>query len=193
MPKNRPPRWGKWKLMPEVKAWEAVALSLDIEPSEIETHPDVWLANSDRHPFNEGNEFDDRLAVLLANLSDRASFSPCAISLSYRHENSVQLGEFSAWASRVADWSIPQELRALSRDSDAPKSAARPVSRHDYQEQEILRVIRELGYNPKSLPKSSGGKAGVKAEVRRKLTFSQVVFDKAWERLRDSDEIVDAN
>jgi hypothetical protein len=60
----------------------------------------------------------------------------------------------------------------------------RPQRQQAYQESEILRVIRELGYDPKKLPKSPPGRAGVKDEVRTQLKFSPKVFDKAWERLR---------
>ncbi|WP_288129995.1 hypothetical protein [Accumulibacter sp.] len=52
------------------------------------------------------------------------------------------------------------------------------------QEQEILRVIAELGYSACELPPQSAGMPGVKAKVRQNLKFSRAVFDKAWNRLR---------
>lgn len=62
------------------------------------------------------------------------------------------------------------------------------------QEQEILTVLRKLGYDPKGLPKRKAGKPGVKATVRANLPhMTESVFKKAWERLRDFDDIVGAN
>ncbi|WP_429470248.1 hypothetical protein [Paraburkholderia sp. WSM4175] len=65
----------------------------------------------------------------------------------------------------------------------------RPVTRHQHQEEEVLRVIRELGHDPKKLPKQRAGHRGIKAAVRSKLSFSPSIFNKAWERLRKSRDI----
>jgi hypothetical protein len=67
----------------------------------------------------------------------------------------------------------------------------RPLMQQRYQEDEILRVIGELGFNAKAIPKMKAGKSGVKADVRKKLSFSVSVFDKAWERLRANNDIQD--
>ncbi len=68
----------------------------------------------------------------------------------------------------------------------------KPLQQQLFQEQEILRVIGELSYDPKKLPKRKQGKPGAKAEVRKMLSFSVKVFDKAWERLRANQDIQDA-
>lgn len=69
-----------------------------------------------------------------------------------------------------------------------------PIPRQRYQEYEILRVIRDLGYKAGALPKWSAGKPGVKAEVKGRLpNWSDSVFDKAWERLRTDKSIHDAD
>ncbi|MFL9890206.1 hypothetical protein [Paraburkholderia sp. RL17-381-BIF-C] len=67
-----------------------------------------------------------------------------------------------------------------------------PVPLQRFQESEILRVIVELGHNPKAIPANKPGKAGLKYEVRRKLDYTNKVFDLAWERLRKNDEIVNS-
>lgn len=72
---------------------------------------------------------------------------------------------------------------------DAKKSNDRPLSQQLFQEQEILRVIRSLSYDPKNLPKREKGASGIKAAVRQELTFSYKVFDKAWGRLRANQDI----
>lgn len=76
---------------------------------------------------------------------------------------------------------------------DADTSAAQPRPKKDqrHQEDEILRVIRDLKHDPKQLPKNQPGKPGVKADVRVQLAFSTKVFDKAWERLRADGSIAD--
>jgi len=70
------------------------------------------------------------------------------------------------------------------------QSKSRPPPQQRYQEQEILRVIKELKYDPTKLPKDTPGKSGVKAEVRGRLNFSTGVFNKAWERLSHTKEII---
>ena len=79
-------------------------------------------------------------------------------------------------------------------DAPAAKGEAvpAPMQRQQFQELEILRVIRELKYGPTKLPKVKQGNPGVKAEVRAKLDLQVGIFDKAWERLRKQGEIKDA-
>ncbi len=72
MENKRRPRWKKWRLMPEVAAWEAVALSMDIEPEQVNF--DESESYYDGNPFDEGKEFNDRLSVVVANKSNRMRF-----------------------------------------------------------------------------------------------------------------------
>ncbi len=68
-----------------------------------------------------------------------------------------------------------------------------PLQKQRWQEQQILRVIGELGYVATELPKPPSGRRGVKAEVRERLGWGSVnAFNKAWERLRDFKDIKDA-
>lgn len=73
-----------------------------------------------------------------------------------------------------------------------PSKKEKPILQQQFQEQEIMRVIRDLSYDPKNLPIQEPGKPGVKSEVRRMLSFSPGVFNKAWERLRGNRDIQDA-
>lgn len=79
---------------------------------------------------------------------------------------------------------------AAAPENVATAEASKPITAQRHQENEILRVISELGYDSKKLPKDTPGKSGVKAAVRGKLNFSPAVFDKAWERLSKSKDIV---
>lgn len=74
----------------------------------------------------------------------------------------------------------------------APHTKALPAQR--FQEEEIMRVISELGYSADALPKWVPGKPGVKAEVRgRFASWQGTVLDKAWGRLRADKRIRDAD
>jgi len=85
---------------------------------------------------------------------------------------------------------------AISGESADTSSvgASRPLPQQRHQEQEVLRVIRELGYDPQQLPKQRAGTAGVKAAVKSQLkqSLTEAVFKKAWERLRAAGDIADA-
>lgn len=66
-------------------------------------------------------------------------------------------------------------------------------SRQKQQEERILDAINELGYDPGKLPARNQGASGVKKEVRGKVDFSDAVFKKAWERLRESGQIAEVD
>jgi hypothetical protein len=68
----------------------------------------------------------------------------------------------------------------------------RPMPQHRFQENEILRIIHELGYDAQAIPKWKPGTRGAKAKVRGNLKFSEKVFDKAWQRLREDSRISEA-
>lgn len=85
------------------------------------------------------------------------------------------------------------ETGAAGTLTSAPGITPRPLQQQAFQEQEILRVLAELGHDPLNLPKSPAGQPGVKAEVRKTLNWQgSTTFDKAWERLRRNKDIGDA-
>jgi len=115
---ERLPRWNKWRLIPEVKKWEAIALSLNIEPDKIKTSSTAWMGAE--HPFDEGEEFNDRLAVLRAN-SGRANFpTPCTLNMGEWYSCGVRLNEFASWALSVAEWGLPPKLAEMAQKMDIP-------------------------------------------------------------------------
>lgn len=89
-----------------------------------------------------------------------------------------------------------ESIKGFLEVEDSPaanvEAVLAPMQRQQFQELEILRVIRELKYEPTKLPKVKQGNPGVKAEVRAKLDLQVGIFDKAWERLRKQGEIKDA-
>lgn len=129
MNNDRKPRWKKWRLMPEVRMFEAVALSLDIEPDKVRTTDYAWMGA--KYPFDEGSEFNDRLDVLLANSTNRTFFpTPCISNLSNGYQCGIRLSEFAQWAVLVAEWNdLPPELVAMTKapgqQSTAPEAQKR--------------------------------------------------------------------
>ncbi|MDP2416196.1 MAG: hypothetical protein U1D25_00670 [Hydrogenophaga sp.] len=84
---------------------------------------------------------------------------------------------------------------AVTTNTDA--QSPRPVQRQHAQEQKIIHLICEAGFDPKNLPKNKPGKPGVKATVRKaaardKIFTGTTVFDKTWERLRNEKQIADS-
>ncbi|MBK9162231.1 MAG: hypothetical protein IPM27_12020 [Nitrosomonadales bacterium] len=127
MNNERIPRWSKWRLMPEVKKWEAVALSLNIEPGEVKTDHNAWMGAA--HPFDEGEEFNDRLEILKKHSSNRTHFpTPCILNMANWYNCEVRLDEFAAWCAHVG-FAIPPELSALAKAAPqpAPKVEAAPA------------------------------------------------------------------
>jgi hypothetical protein len=83
-----------------------------------------------------------------------------------------------------------EQVEAAAPTENNPK----PVPRQQYNEDEILRVISDLGYDAQAIPKWKPGKPGVKKEIRGKLrSLSDSVFKHAWDHLRKEKIIRDAD
>ncbi len=99
----------------------------------------------------------------------------------------------------LQDQSKPETVKAwlasahLPRHPRASEQSTKPILRQRWQETEILRVISDLGYEAKALPKWIPGKPGVKAKVKDKLHWTDGVFDKAWDRLRKDKRIQESD
>ncbi len=141
-------------------------------------------------------EFDERLLATLtreeraAVLGDRQGLLlalPCSPA------------EFGAFA--VAECLLPQRivdrwLRWIGRaPAAAPEVAPKPLPRQRAQEMAILAALRNAGFDPLALPRPAPGKAcPAKAGARAALpAMTDCVFDKAWQRLRNSREIGEGN
>jgi hypothetical protein len=97
---------------------------------------------------------------------------------------------------------VPAAAPASPADTlpDSAQQVQAPFSRADAQDAAILAEIVRLGYNPLALPRADAGKRGVKAPIREILTetrkdifMSVNVFDEAWQRLRNNNQICDAS
>lgn len=116
------PDWREWSHTPNVRGWQACALSLDIDPHSICVAGDDWMVSPGSGPIFEresfpdeetGAKFDLRMRVLVANLgSDRFSEHRTAVDLRRPGNSFVGLDEFSSWARSIG-WDIPPELDTI--------------------------------------------------------------------------------
>ena len=95
-------------------------------------------------------------------------------------------------------WRVSYRFPSKAVASDAAGAAtSRPVQAQIAQEDAILARLALMNYTPLALPKAGAGRSGVRSIVRiavgtNALFQSSVVFEKAWQRLRDSGRIADA-
>lgn len=115
---DREPRWEKWRLMEQVELWQAIALSLNIEPSKVKYRNNSWMGSG--LPFDEGDTFIDRLEVLRQHSTNRSYFpTPCTLNMNKWYFCCNRLNEFSAWCKHV-NYDIPDELTKLALNVHAP-------------------------------------------------------------------------
>lgn len=145
-----------------------------------------WLIGRDLNCYERGREIDAADGVVYLDENGDPSRGIQAIEESRYIDKDEFLAVCKTW--RIAP---PFCLSGKCESEINCGNLERPLQQQRFQEQEILRVIQELGYNPLAIPKWTPGKSGVKAEVREKLPFSEKVFDLAWERLRFDDRIKD--
>lgn len=82
--------WKHWSALKEVRISEAVALSLNIDPDDLE-----W--DDYDESFNQGKDFDKRLRLLKSGASDRAHFTACTLDMTYSWACCIRLIEAGVW------------------------------------------------------------------------------------------------
>lgn len=115
----------------------------------------------------------------------------------------VYIPKFAQWAITKQGWVVPLEFRDLAENLDAQASRnvleLQPIPKQVQQQDVILKIIQDLGFDALNLPKFEAGKPSLKADVRKiatqnkKLFGSNLVFDKAWERCRKDGTISQKN
>lgn len=199
-----PPKWDKWRHMRDVEIWEAVALSLNLDPDKLPVYLGAYDKLGD-DPFRIcPSQFLERLLVANSN---------CGILFGFKHVHDlkarclVDLPEFVAWALKRNITDMPLELVAMG-SSQQSKQSEKPIEqtmcgvvnlalpKQRAQESRVLELLKSQKYDPLKLPLREPGKSGAKAKVRKlalleiKL-FTAKSFDTAWQRLRDDCSIVD--
>jgi hypothetical protein len=110
------PNWKEWSSAPEVRIWQACALSLNIDPHSMTKEILPRLGSG---PFFEPKsfpssdikaEFERRQNALFSNLSNGNYFAPCIQSYGTQPGNSiVRLSQFAAWAVLEVNWEQRQQ------------------------------------------------------------------------------------
>lgn len=149
------PRWNIWLFMQKATLKEAVALSLNIEPSKIQKRGGAWMVGTNTmysYIYENNEEFKYRLKLLEDNLSN-STFFPTYCYTGMLCEKELMLGEFVSWATKIVRWEIPEALKGYpieiipsSQDSAAifPKKESKPLiieSESDWKEQ--ARIIAD--------------------------------------------------
>jgi hypothetical protein len=105
------PKWNKWRHMRDIEIWEAVALSLNLEPDKLPVYLGAYDKLGD-DPFRIcPRPFLERLQVVNSN---------CGITFSYKPVHDlkarclVDLPEFVAWAVKRNIIDMPLEFVAIA-------------------------------------------------------------------------------
>ncbi|RIX47588.1 MAG: hypothetical protein D3M94_07930 [Rhodocyclales bacterium GT-UBC] len=173
--------WDYWILkMPVLTTAQAARLMAGLDP-------DVFESLDNRPNSNNPEAFCSRAKKMERSaIAQQIALQSPSKWLEWAGNHSFSVHE----AFRVA---VSETLNTC--DSEVPKSKGEaPLQRQRFQEQEIIRALNELDYNPQSIPKWKAGERGVKSAIREFLKdhkWSDKVFDKAWQRLRDSGEIAE--
>jgi hypothetical protein len=108
---DRQPNWGKWLSIPEVRIWEGVALSLNIDPDKVNHHPESWMV--DDHLFKEPQEFKDRVVIARRNAGGGRALTLTTVQMGSVVNSYVVLKQFVSWAYSIG-WELPERLLELN-------------------------------------------------------------------------------
>lgn len=129
-PPTRTPNWAKWRHIPNARVWQAVALSLSIDPDKVKHSPHSWRIK--RHLFCEDSEFKDRIDIACTNLGHPGGIVSNSTflggtTLDDRTKYEVSLPQFAEWAMRIG-WEIPSELVELAETAPSQSIGQKGVS-----------------------------------------------------------------
>jgi hypothetical protein len=138
-PTRQPPDWDTWLLLDDVEPYQAVALSLGIEPRTVEPQREGW------QPITcpkEGEEFQRRLFIV--NNKARST------------GGRVPLVEFVMWAGSVK-WILPWELITLAHSNSIKKEATENTRGYGTQAMQALLFValNRAGINPTDIHAAS--------------------------------------
>jgi hypothetical protein len=204
--------WEFWLAMPEVKLWQAVALSLGIDPDRIDQSRDYWRDGPDERDVANANlraEFRKRLSLLVDSRTNPLYFTKGLSSTDTPANHRLELNEVANWLTStrqqpIADRLISASLATAERPGTPrqpqPNECARAAApltaqqkTHAWQEEQIRRTTRSLGFDPLALPPDDPkNNYYVKTLIRMRCEKNHpekmraAVFNKAWDRMRDS-------
>lgn len=179
--------------LPDIEAQElAYSLSEQLDEAEREENHRQGVFARDISP----EEASRRRALVVESLADlrkRTQVAKSEAAAKTARWRSAMVRQLLAPLPQTPALPIAPTPEQPARAAAGPVIAGAPLSRQRHQENEMLRVLVDLGYDPKRLPRPPAGAAGPKSEARAELPeMSSKVFDKAWERLRSAGDIADA-
>lgn len=128
------PNWKEWKLIKQAKLWEAVALALDIDPSNFyffrERKLDTLFNN--RQP----PRFTQLLKLAVGNISAGGVLQPISIDLDNTEESEIKLSNFVKWAK-----SVKAKLPPYFPGTTARSSISKDQSSSDENERSVLLTL----------------------------------------------------
>jgi len=124
---DRSPDWGIWKHASTAELWEAVALTLNIDPKEVRHQPLVWMAGPLKpgvRLFDEEPVFKSRL--MLAERCLEHTLAGAVRGQTRRADTEISLQTFAAWAISEVAWDLPPELAGLAVEAASTGMPGRP-------------------------------------------------------------------
>jgi hypothetical protein len=184
--------WGIWQHMDRVELWQAVALSLDLEPNFDASTVGRFHDRNPRIRFPR--KFWDRLRIALSHKDHFRAVPGTPRFASWDERSNVRLSDFAAWAQKLG-LELPHELTAREAAGSQPdahdvviqtaviephQDAGATLGRRDRQLAVIQATIQDLKYEPLAIP--LGGKAKIKKSCLKKHSplFTDSGFDHAW-------------
>ena len=167
------PRWRAWVAPRDFVRW-AYSENYQVPAALV---PLISGAPTPKQITRTGSNVDTEASLSVT----RIATPPAAHTVSGRDAQPSRSLERESVVAVGTQISVPGKA---SSDETGTATFIRPPLKSAYQEQEILRVIRELGHDPKALPFNSAGQDGIKKLARKRLKFSKAVFDHAWKRLK---------
>ena len=144
-----PPNWSEWQLMPKLHIWQAVALSLSVDPYTVETNSMSWFADDGQLRRGVGGyssatppkcmlpeesiEFNTRLKQAM-NAAKVGAFEAQRYQGGMHGFSFVMHGHFWKWARQVG-WSIPDEMMNFKSE---PTKAEPLMQPHFTKDLELL-------------------------------------------------------
>lgn len=149
-----PPNWSEWQLMPKLHIWQAVALSLSVDPYTVETKSLNWFGDDGKLKIGAGGysnatppkcmvsedltDFNTRLKQAM-NAAKVGTFEVQRYQGEMHGFSFVMHGHFWKWAKKVG-WSIPDEMMNLPEEA-TPETIKSNVHAQDNDDSILLKRV----------------------------------------------------
>lgn len=142
--------WDFWCQKINARLWEAIALSVDIDPRQgaigLDREKEGLTFSGDEISLEDLALLADRTAIALDHLG--ATLAPSALSLSDPTQHSVRLKDFAAWAAYMKWSPFPERFAAMADSqsiNDFSKRLVMLTSQKENAERQPKSVEKPLG------------------------------------------------